>query len=179
MTLRLGFSLDEEAVWTKIPAGDEDAAEFEIQFVPGLLYDKTVAKMRFDGPKVAGPLQTLQEWEENSRFYDAIVRWGVRGHRGLADKKGREIPCLTVKDAFDGETYEVISVRTLDLYRRAGLLYEIGEAVMAHQTLSAAEKKRSPSASSLAPSNSSSITAPTPSSATPSTATNATPTAST
>ncbi|OGW80011.1 MAG: hypothetical protein A3G33_08090 [Omnitrophica bacterium RIFCSPLOWO2_12_FULL_44_17] len=81
--------------------------------------------------------------EEPDRFYDVMeqmtqaykgfVRYGVTGHKGLLNKKGEEISFTKEGD--------IVSEKTLELYELNSLTIELGNAVIAFNTLSDEERK--------------------------------------
>lgn len=73
-----------------------------------------------------------------------IVRWAVRGHRNLRRPSGAEVPFEAEGVPFDGETRQVVSRRTLEVYGLSGLLQGLGGLgylCLEPQRLSVAEKK--------------------------------------
>lgn len=77
-----------------------------------------------------------------------IVRWGVKGHRGLdVDYKSRQERAGAIN-------VQVATWETVDMYERLGMLPALRDAVMQYNRLDDSKKKRSPSSPGTIPDSS-------------------------
>jgi hypothetical protein len=69
------------------------------------------------------------------------VRYGVRGHKGITTKDGKEIPCVMSSERVGTREVPVVSDETMDLYFAAGVFPELIKAVLSANEVSQEERK--------------------------------------
>jgi hypothetical protein len=69
-----------------------------------------------------------------------VVRWAVRGHRGLRRRDGAEQPFEGTSVTIAGETFTQPTERQIERYVQAGMLADLAHVALTRQGLTGAEK---------------------------------------
>lgn len=91
-----------------------------------------------------------------------VVAWGVRGHAGVQDSAGAEVPFAGAVREYLGGKYPGASDETVAMYGGAGILVSLYNAVSGKQQLDQASKKNSPPPQASTPGSSPAPTASNP-----------------
>lgn len=109
-------------------------------FVVGPLPNGKRGEIRGEGLEVARLGEGKDANARDERWAEEVVRWSVRGHRGLKSRRGAELPFVPETITWAGEPRQVVSRKTLEAYGASRVLSELALLVLDSQRLEEAGK---------------------------------------
>lgn len=114
---------------------------FKVALLPPRVHRQITSKLaQFAGMTEEG-ITRSGKLDELLEAYEDCVKWAVRGHSGLKDESGIEIPYKGSREVLKGEPHDVVSDETLRVYYYKGIQNTLGPKILDLCTISGQDAK--------------------------------------